>query len=229
MDRIVPTIGRKVYFEPNGENSPHVARIDPSLPVDATVVFVHPQHPDHADGPHMVNLFIVDHNGVFSYRPMVPMIQAPLDAEPLSGMPYAHWMPFQIGQAAKVEEAKSPEPVSAATQSAAPAPSAPTADAQSAVATINGTVLTMLDFGGALAWLKQGKAVTRKGWPLGVFVYYVPAASYPAQTGVAKQHFGDNAKVPYGAYLAMKRADETVIVFNPGIDSILSEDWYPIL
>lgn len=83
-----------------------------------------------------------------------------------------------------------------------------------------------LSFGDALVMLKAGKRVTRAPWAAsGVFVYRVPEAAYPAQTGVAKAHFGDGAMVPYLAYLAIKRADETVCVFAPGIDSILAEDW----
>lgn len=82
------------------------------------------------------------------------------------------------------------------------------------------------DFAMALNFLKGGASVTRVGWKAaGVFVYYVPAASYPAQTGVAKAHFGDGALVPYKAYLAIKQADETVCIFIPGMDSLLAEDW----
>lgn len=80
-------------------------------------------------------------------------------------------------------------------------------------------------FAGALSALKAGKKVTRTAWPTGVFVYLVPEASYPAQTGAAKSHFGENAMVPYMAYLACKNAQDKVVVFNPGMDSILAEDW----
>jgi hypothetical protein len=79
-------------------------------------------------------------------------------------------------------------------------------------------------FDGALAMLKNGMAVTRSGWH-GAYVYLVPAASYPAQTAIAKKAFGENGMVPYMAYLAIKRADGQVCVFSPGVDSILAEDW----
>ena len=84
----------------------------------------------------------------------------------------------------------------------------------------------LLTFGDALVMLKAGKRVTRAPWAAaGVFVYHVPASAYPAQTGVARAHFGDGALVPYMAYLAIKRADDMVCVFNPGVDSLLAEDW----
>lgn len=83
-----------------------------------------------------------------------------------------------------------------------------------------------LSFGDALVMLKAGKRVTRAPWAAsGVFVYHVPAASYPVQTGAAKAHFGEGAMVPYQAYLTIKRADDTVLVFSPGVDSLLAEDW----
>lgn len=83
-----------------------------------------------------------------------------------------------------------------------------------------------MDFGQALAALKRGERVTRAGWKAaGVFVYFVPAAAYPAQTGVAKAHFGENTLVPYKAYLAIKQADGEVCVFVPGMDSLLASDW----
>lgn len=82
-----------------------------------------------------------------------------------------------------------------------------------------------MDFGDALTYMKDGGWLTRKACGKGTFVYYVPAASYPAQTGAAKAHFGSNALVPYHAYLAIKKHDDTVCVFIPGMDSILAEDW----
>lgn len=82
-----------------------------------------------------------------------------------------------------------------------------------------------MNFGDALQYLKSGDRVTRAGWPVNVFVYYVPAASYPVQTGAAAAHFGEGTMVPYKAYLAVKQQDETVCVFIPGMDSILADDW----
>lgn len=86
-----------------------------------------------------------------------------------------------------------------------------------------------MPFGLAVEAMKMGKRVTRAPWKAaGVFVYHVPAASYPVQTGAAKAHFGEGSLVPYLAYLAIKRADDTVCVFSPGMDSILADDWIVI-
>lgn len=83
-----------------------------------------------------------------------------------------------------------------------------------------------LNFGQAIEAAKQGKRVARKGWNgAGMFAYIVPAASYPAQTGAAKEHFGENALVPYRAYWALKTAQEDVATWAPSGSDSLAEDW----
>ena len=83
-----------------------------------------------------------------------------------------------------------------------------------------------LNFGEAIEAAKQGFKVARVGWNgSGMFAYIVPANSYPAQTGVAKEHFGENAMVPYRAYWALKTAQEDVATWAPSGSDSLAEDW----
>jgi hypothetical protein len=83
-----------------------------------------------------------------------------------------------------------------------------------------------MTFGLAIDALKAGKKVARIGWNgAGMFVYLVPAASYPAQTGIAKAHFGADAMVPYRAYLALKTAQGDVATWAPSCSDALAEDW----
>ncbi|PIG09609.1 DUF2829 domain-containing protein [Comamonas sp. 26] len=83
-----------------------------------------------------------------------------------------------------------------------------------------------MNFGDAIKELKLGKRLQRTGWNgKGLFIYLVPAASYPVQTGAAKKHFGEGALVPYAAYLALKNVDETVSTWAPSINDTLAEDW----
>ena len=85
---------------------------------------------------------------------------------------------------------------------------------------------TGLSFGMAIEALKAGKRVARAGWNgAGQFVYLVPAASYPAQTGIAKAYFGADAMVPYRAYLALKTAQGDVSTWAPSCSDALAEDW----
>ena len=81
-------------------------------------------------------------------------------------------------------------------------------------------------FGMAIEAAKQGFKVARTGWNgSGMFAYIVPANSYPAQTGVAKEHFGENAMVPYRAYWALKTAQDDVATWSPSGSDSLAEDW----
>lgn len=83
-----------------------------------------------------------------------------------------------------------------------------------------------LNLGQAIEAAKQGKRISRSGWNgQGMFAYIVPAASYPAQTGAAKQHFGENAMVPYRAYWALKTAQGDIATWAPSGSDSLAEDW----
>jgi hypothetical protein len=81
-------------------------------------------------------------------------------------------------------------------------------------------------FGSAIEAAKEGYKVARIGWNgSGMFAYIVSANSYPAQTGVAKEYFGENAMVPYRAYWALKTAQDDVATWAPSGSDSLAEDW----
>jgi len=81
------------------------------------------------------------------------------------------------------------------------------------------------DFGWALKALKRGQAIQRQGWNgKGMFVYHVPAASYPPQTQIAVKAF-NGGPVPYGAYLAIKTAQNNINTWVPSVSDVLADDW----
>lgn len=81
-------------------------------------------------------------------------------------------------------------------------------------------------FGDAVFYLKKGKRVARAGWNgKGMFLYLVPPGDYPARTEAAKAYWGDDALVPYGAYIAMKTAQENVVPWLASQTDVLAEDW----
>lgn len=83
-----------------------------------------------------------------------------------------------------------------------------------------------MDFSQALLHLKSEKAVKRAGWNASdQYVYLVPAASYKAQTGIAKAEFGEDAEVPYGAYLAIKTVQGNVVPWLASQTDLLATDW----
>jgi len=87
--------------------------------------------------------------------------------------------------------------------------------------------ITSLSFGHAVVALKAGHKVARSGWNgKGMFLYLVPENVYPAQTKAALEHFGD--RVPYGAYIAMKTAQENVVPWLASQTDVLANDWQVI-
>lgn len=83
-----------------------------------------------------------------------------------------------------------------------------------------------MNFGEAITALKAGERIARTGWNgKGMFVYLVPPASYPVQTGAAKAYFGEGAMVPYNAYMAIKNVDGTVSTWVPSVNDCLASDW----
>lgn len=81
-----------------------------------------------------------------------------------------------------------------------------------------------VSMGDALVLLKEGHKVARKGWNgKGMFLYYVPANTYSAQTEIAKEYFGDT--VDYGAYIAMRTASGEVVPWLASQTDLLAEDW----
>lgn len=84
------------------------------------------------------------------------------------------------------------------------------------------------DFGSAIYLLKMGKKVMRAGWNgKGMYVYYVPAASYPVERNSKATMAGEFADdmVPYREYLALKTAQNDVSTWAPSVSDALADDW----
>lgn len=83
-----------------------------------------------------------------------------------------------------------------------------------------------MNFGEALAALKDLKRVARKGWNgPNMFVYYVIGGAYPAQMAAIKGQF-PNDLVRYRPYLALKTLQGDVATWVPSISDVLADDWY---
>ena len=84
-----------------------------------------------------------------------------------------------------------------------------------------------MDFGYAVKMMKEGKRVARSGWNgKGMFLYYVPENKYPAsrnEHGTMIGVFKDDM-VPYGAYIAMKTAQNNVVPWLASQTDELTED-----
>lgn len=83
-----------------------------------------------------------------------------------------------------------------------------------------------MDFGSALNGLKTGHKLQRSGWNgRGMFIYLVPENRYAPTTNAGAELAGEDGKVPYGAYLAMKTAHGNVVPWLASQTDILADDW----
>lgn len=101
---IKPTVGRKVWFQPNRSKDASALVVDNKIvqqftaePLDATVLCTWSDR--------CVNLLVVDHAGVTHAMRSVTLRQA--DEIPPPGF-YCEWMPYQTGQAAKDSKVSTP-------------------------------------------------------------------------------------------------------------------------
>lgn len=101
MSKMIPGIGRKVWFWPEGQAEGIQAH-------DATIVFVHDER--------TVNLRCSDHSGQSYTERRVTLVDLEATDQLVPVQGYATWMPYQIGQAKKDSEAeaKTKSPVSPA-------------------------------------------------------------------------------------------------------------------
>ena len=94
---IRPTVGRVMWYRPGVHLAGLVANpagLEGAQPLAAIVTYVW--------NDNMVNLAVFGHDGTVQARTSVPIVQ---DGSPWTAdqSPYAEWMPFQKGQAAKTE------------------------------------------------------------------------------------------------------------------------------
>ena len=85
-----------------------------------------------------------------------------------------------------------------------------------------------MDFSSALIGLKNGHSVARAGWNgKGMYLYLVPENRYAPTTSaghrIAAKH--DDGLVPYGAYIAMKTAQDNVVPWLASQTDLLADDW----
>lgn len=242
MSKITPTVGRKLYFYPNGDTA--VKQLDPQ-PVDATVLYVHPDSGIASD--YLLNLLVVDHIGNAAFKSKVRLVQDG-DADPTVGF-YARWMPYQVGQAAK--QAAESESAPAAPEAAAEAPTGEAAGAgvtpetpQSSLASLppdtshsaqstpgDGKVpgTTDLDFGAILKFIKAGGKAARAGWNgTGQYIFLVPGSKFTVNRAPLLGLLAAGTEVNYRPHIDLMTADGSVGTWAPSNSDALAEDWYVI-
>ncbi len=95
---IKPTVGRVVWYHPHNVNNAAVA-----MHGDSERQVTHAAQIVHVWSDTMVNLVVFDSNGVPYSVTSALLLQ---DDNPCPAEGYAEWMPYQLGQAAKTEQAE---------------------------------------------------------------------------------------------------------------------------
>lgn len=84
----------------------------------------------------------------------------------------------------------------------------------------------LFGIGQAIKEMQNGAKVARLGWNgKGMFIYYVPANNYRAESPVARAEWGVDALVPYQPYIAMKTVHGTVVPWLCSQSDLLATDW----
>lgn len=93
---IPPTNGRVCLYHP-GTIDRHTMIVRDEQPMSASIAYVW--------NDRLISVSVADHNGNTYGRARVQLLQ-PGDEPPAPGTAFCTWMPYQLGQAGKTEEAE---------------------------------------------------------------------------------------------------------------------------
>jgi len=82
------------------------------------------------------------------------------------------------------------------------------------------------DFSQALANLKQGRRMARRGWNgSGMFVFLVPGSRFKVNREPLLSILGEGTEVDYRGHIDLRAADGTIGVWTPSSTDLLAHDW----
>ncbi len=83
-----------------------------------------------------------------------------------------------------------------------------------------------MDFGQAVAALKEGKKVARSGWNgKGMFVFLVPGSTFQVNRPPLLGIYPTGTEINYQPHVDMKTADDRVVPWVCSQSDMLAEDW----
>ena len=89
----------------------------------------------------------------------------------------------------------------------------------------------MASFGWALAQLKDGKKVRRKGWngkDREVFIFLVPGSSFEVNRPPLLGIYPEGTEIQYHAHIDIKTAQGYIMPWSASQVDLLEEDWEEI-
>ena len=89
--------------------------------------------------------------------------------------------------------------------------------------------MTPLTFGDAIAALKDGKRVARKGWNgKGMFLFLVPGSTFKVNRQPLLAIYPEGTEVKYQAHIDMKTATGEIVPWLASQTDLLANDWMEI-
>jgi hypothetical protein len=86
-----------------------------------------------------------------------------------------------------------------------------------------------MDFGKALAALKEGKRVAREGWNgKGMFLFLVAGSNFVVNREPLLSIMGEGTMVTYRPHIDMKDAEGKVVPWLASQTDMLAEDWHVV-
>jgi hypothetical protein len=83
-----------------------------------------------------------------------------------------------------------------------------------------------MNFGDALAALKQGSRVARHGWNgKGMFLFLVPGSTFEVNRPPLLGIYPEGTVINYHPHIDMKTAQDTVVPWLASQTDVLAEDW----
>ena len=85
---------------------------------------------------------------------------------------------------------------------------------------------TKMDFGAALAHLREGYKVAREGWNgKGMFVFLVPGSTFEVNRPPLLGIYPAGTVIKYHAHIDMRTADGTIVPWLASQTDVLAQDW----
>ena len=85
------------------------------------------------------------------------------------------------------------------------------------------------NFSKALAKIKHGMMVARKGWNgKGMFIFLVPGSTFITNRPPLIDILGEGTKVEYNPHIDMKTADGSIVPWLASQSDLLAEDWIEV-
>jgi hypothetical protein len=86
-----------------------------------------------------------------------------------------------------------------------------------------------MDFGKAIAALKEGRRVAREGWNgKGMFLFLVAGSNFVVNREPLLSIMGEGASVTYRPHIDMKDAEGKVVPWLASQTDMLAEDWVEV-